>query len=82
MEKFPFLKNNQVAVLRAESASGIVCDEQFHRCITKNQKTFTVFQSIEDAGLYIDKIMATQSDFEFVIYGPGQRFLKFISKYQ
>jgi hypothetical protein len=72
MEKFPTLKPNQTALLRAESATGHVLDEKFDLAISDDQVVFTVFESEQEALIAAKKIISENKNIECIIYGPGE----------
>ncbi|KIO76014.1 hypothetical protein TH53_17505 [Pedobacter lusitanus] len=49
MEKFPQLKDRQVALLRADINTGIVLDRNYIYATTSDQEVYTVFDDINSA---------------------------------
>jgi hypothetical protein len=73
LEDFPELLHDQVALIRAEKATGIVLDDQFKRHISKEQVFYSVFENREMAMKYIDQCKRT--DVEFTIFGKRHELL-------
>lgn len=65
MEKFPQLKDRQVALLRADINTGIVLDKNYIYSTTSDQEVYAVFDDIDSA----KAIIAERKDIECVIYG-------------
>lgn len=81
IEVFPELKQNEVALLRAEVATSVVLDEAFHRVISAGQKVYTVFASIEEVLIIVKDIMVKMKSIECVIYGRDQSVLHYFSPF-
>lgn len=75
METFPELSSNQVALLRAEFATGHVLDELFVLAIDDTQKTYTVMETLSDAIVLSKKIVLERNDVECVVYGKNKEVL-------
>lgn len=75
MTTFPELSGNQVALLRAEFATGHVLDELFALAIYDSQKTYTVVGSLSDAIELSKKIVLERNDVECVVYGKNKEVL-------
>ena len=79
-EKFPKLKNNEVALVRAQINTGHVLDEYLRLATTKSQKAYTVFSSLEDAINYAKQFVAENRGVECNLYGSEANFLLRIDK--
>jgi hypothetical protein len=69
MEKFPLLKNEQVALLRADINTGIVLDENYIYATRSDQKVYDVFDHIDSAIKFAKRILSERRDVECGIYG-------------
>jgi hypothetical protein len=78
MEKFPELLSGQVALMRVDTNTGIVLDEQFKRSKDEIQKVYTVFDNENDALSVVREIMIERQDIEFIIYKSENKVLHFI----
>jgi hypothetical protein len=73
LEEFPQLLNNQVTLIRAEKATGIILDDQFKRHVSYEQVCYSVFENRELAMKYIDQCQRT--DVEFTLFGRNHELL-------
>jgi hypothetical protein len=78
MEKFPKLKSNQVALLRADINTGHILDEKFDIAVNDYQKVFTIFRSLEEALIFSKKLISEKNGVEVVIYGKGKQVLYYM----
>ena len=78
MEKFPKLKSNQVALLRADINTGHILDEKFDIAVNDYQKVFTIFRSLEEALIFSKKLISEKNGVEVVIYGKGEQVLYYM----
>ena len=51
--KFPNIKSEQVALLRSDYNTGHVLDDNYTLHINSNQEIYTIFDSLEDARVFI-----------------------------
>lgn len=79
MKAFPKLKAEQVAILRAETSTGHVLDENFELATNDEQEVYTVCESLHDAVNLVTTIMKERADIECVIYGSNKHVLKYLS---
>lgn len=82
MEKFPELKNNQVALLRANSQTGQVVNELLNLAVNDEQIVYTVFNGYHEALEAAKSIRIKEKDIECVVYGKDQEVLFYISPQQ
>ena len=75
MQKFPELKNNQVALLRANSQSGHVVDEMLNLATNDEQAVYTIFNSYYEALENAKSIISKENSTECVIYGKNKEVL-------
>lgn len=75
MKPFPYLKHNQVALIRAEKKTGHVLDEDFVLAVSDNQKVYTVFDSLDEGQAFAEKIISSNEEIEVVIYSNLQEVL-------
>ena len=68
MEKFPQLKNEQVALLRADINTGIVLDKDYIYATKSDQEVYAVFDHIDSAIEFAKSIISERSDVECGIY--------------
>ncbi len=69
MEKFPELKNEQVALLRADINTGIVLDKNYIYATKSDQEVYAVFDHIDFAIKFAKSIILERNDIECGIYG-------------
>lgn len=69
MEKFPELKNEQVALLRADINTGIVLDKDYINATRSDQEVYAVFDNIECAIKFAKSVISERNDIECGIYG-------------
>jgi len=79
MEKFPELKEGQVALLRADFKTGQVLDELFKEAIESDQEIYTVFDDKGDALQFAKTIIAARKDIECVISGEDGEMIFYIT---
>ena len=79
MQPFPELKDNQVALLRAELKTGHVVDENFNLAISDTQEVYTIFDDVETAVAFVKKTSEINKEFEFVIYGKDKSVINYIA---
>lgn len=75
MQSFPYLRFNQVALVRAEKKTGYVLDEELALALNDNQKVYTVFDSLNDAQVFAEKILSSNQEIEVAIYSDLQEVL-------
>lgn len=75
MRPFPHLKHNQVALVRTEKKTGHVLDEDFVLAVNDNQKVYTVFDSLDEAQTFAEKIISSNQEIEVGIYSDLQEVL-------
>ncbi|MDR3296511.1 MAG: hypothetical protein LBT26_11915 [Clostridiales Family XIII bacterium] len=74
-ETFPKVAPKQVVVIQAEHATGILLDQHFkHYKGHDGQEKYRVFDSLEMANAYIDKLKA-DLNLEFVVYNYKQEVI-------
>lgn len=78
MTNFPTIHDDQVALARAQKATGIILDEEFNIDISELKKVFTIFEGIQEAIDYIETIKSIRKDIEFIIYDKNQLVISFI----
>lgn len=78
LDNFPQLSNEQVALMRAAKATGVILDEDFKTLISDEQKMFTVFENLQQAKMYIDKILILRDDVDLTVFDKDQTMLVFI----
>jgi len=79
MENFPKLEGIQVAVIRAEVATGHMYDIDFNLVISDQQEIYSIFDSKEDAIDYIKNFIESNRKFEFTIFDKGGDLIKMIT---
>ena len=75
MQKFPELKNNQVALLRADTRTGIVVDEMLSPVINDEQIVYTILDSYYEALKIAESIIENEDNVDCLIYGKNQDVL-------
>lgn len=75
IEDFPFLKDGEVALIRARLATGHVVDETFQLAISASQKVFTVYSNVDEALRSANRIVKEHLDIEVVLYGKDKTVL-------
>jgi hypothetical protein len=81
MEKFPLLKNGQVALLRADINTGIVLDKNYVYATTPDQEVYVVFDNIDLAIEFAKLIIMERNDIECGIYGNDPVALLTLNRY-
>ena len=85
MEKkinFPVINSMQVVLLRSDYNTGHVLDENYLLHISNNQKMYTIFNSLEDAKIFITYEQVKWKAVEFTIYDNNNNVIyeSFIEK--
>ncbi|MCL1923959.1 MAG: hypothetical protein FWF50_00075 [Defluviitaleaceae bacterium] len=77
MLNFPRIKSSQLAVSRAERSTGIMLNEKFERHLNNNEEyvVFTIFESLDDARNYVDRLKIEREDIEFYVYNHLQELV-------
>lgn len=75
---FPKLQEHQVAIIMAQSSTGIILNEKLEVDISDGRDIYIVFENFENAKNYINDIKKSRTDIEFVIYDKGGLVLEFI----
>ena len=78
--KCPNLKEHQFSVLMSNSETGIILniDLDIHRQDEK-KTAYSVFESIEQAKEFINKISLINNKVEFIIYNSKQQVIEFVA---
>lgn len=79
MEKFPELKEGQVALVRADFKTGHVLDEAFKEAVESAQEIYTVFDDKGEALQFAKAIIAERKDIECVISGEDGEMIFYIT---
>ena len=79
MERFPELKEGQVALLRADFKTGHVLDELFNEALEIDQEIYTVFDDKNEALQFAKSIIAERKDIECVISGEDGEMIFYIT---
>jgi hypothetical protein len=79
MEKFPELKEGQVALLRADFRTGFVLDELFKEALESDQEIYTVFDDKDEALQFAKSIITARKDIECVISGEDGEMIFYIT---
>ncbi len=79
MEKFPELKEGQVALVRADFKTGHVLDEQFKEAVAIDQEIYTVFDDRAQALQFAKLMIAERKDIECVISGEDEEMIFYIT---
>jgi hypothetical protein len=79
MEKFPELKEGQVALLRADFKTGHVLDELFKEAVESSQEIYTVFDDKGDALQFAKSLITERKDIECVISGKDEELIFYIT---
>jgi hypothetical protein len=75
LQKFPELKNKQVALSRADARTGHVLDEMLKVVTNDEQKVYAVFSSYYDAVKFANAAMEAEKSVEFIVYGKNEEVL-------
>lgn len=65
--KFPLLKDNEVALMRADAESGLLLDEDFNP-FDGSKNLYTVFANNDEALKYIQQVVRKQRGTEAIVY--------------
>jgi hypothetical protein len=80
MESFPELKGAEIVLMRANTRTGHVLDDQFELATKDNQTVFTLFNDIETALSFAKSIVSQHKTIECVIYGKDKEVLHYITQ--
>ncbi|MCJ7936057.1 MAG: hypothetical protein MUW56_21115 [Chryseobacterium sp.] len=77
---FPTLKENEFTVLMANGETGIVLDINFniYQNNNENQHVYSIFENIQEAREFINRISGEYDKIEFIIYNSKQEVVEFI----
>jgi len=73
--KFPKITHSQVALIRADTFTGNILDEKFNLYISDSQIGYSVFNSKEEAIIYIRKIQMKKENIEFTILNSNEEVI-------
>jgi hypothetical protein len=79
MESFPELKGAEVVLMRADTRTGHVLDEQFELATKDSQTVFTLFNDVGTALSFAQSIVSQHTTIECVIYGKNKEVLHYIT---
>ena len=79
MERFPELKEGQVALVRADFKTGNVLDELFKEAIEIDQEIYTIFDDQNEALQFAKTLIAERKDIECVISGEDGEMIYYIT---
>ena len=79
MEKFPGLREGQVALRRAELSTGIILDENYVYAVRDDQKVYSVFNDIDTALKIAQQIIAERNNIECVVCGQNGIVIEYLS---
>lgn len=79
MQAFPKLKNDQIALLRAERTTGHVVDINLSLVISEQQEVYSIFENVDLARSYITSFLKTDDRFEYVLYNKDKVVVSFTS---
>jgi len=77
---FPELKENEVALVRAEQRTGHVLDEEFNLAMKEEQVVFSIFENEDEALNYAKSVLQKRPNLKCVIYGLNETVLHYICK--
>ena len=72
------MKDDQVALLRAEVNTGVILDENLDKAVTDIQVVYTVFDDLK-AAVSVANNLIKDGKIECVIYGKNQELVKYLS---
>ena len=73
--KFPKMKKNQVALLRSDTLTGNVLDVNFEIHISDSQIGYSIFNSEEEALIYINKIKSERKNIELTLLDFNEKVI-------
>jgi len=79
MERFPELKEGQVALVRADFKTGNVLDETFKEAIEIDQEIYTIFDDKSQALQFAKSLINERKDIECVISGEDGEMIYYIT---
>ena len=79
MERFPELKEGQVALVRADFKTGNVLDEAFKEAIGIDQEIYTIFDDKSEALQFAKALINERKDIECVISGEDGEMIYYIT---
>lgn len=79
MERFPELKEGQVALVRADFKTGNVLDELFKEAHEADQEIYTIFDDQNQALQFAKTLIAERKDIECVISGEDGEMIFYVT---
>jgi len=79
MERFPELKEGQVALVRADFKTGNVLDEAFKEAVEIDQEIYTIFDDKSQALQFAKSLINERKDIECVISGEDGEMIYYIT---
>ncbi|WP_199141764.1 hypothetical protein [Pedobacter sp. ASV12] len=77
-EKFPKLKEGQVALLVADRNTGIVLNENFNYATDASQKVYRIFENTDEALKYAKSLIFERNSVECYINESENKLLYFL----
>lgn len=77
MDEFPKLAEGQAALLRAESSTGIILDDNY-KYSRDNQKIYVVFDNADAALKAARKIVEERKDVDCIVYGQDGTLIEYL----
>jgi len=78
MQSFPILKDEQVALMRADIFKGRVLDELFLVARDDKQIVYTIINCFDEAIKIANQVIKEHTDVECLIYDRNQKVLSFL----
>jgi hypothetical protein len=72
-----FLKENQLALLKADSATGIVLTIDNKQRQSDSEQMYIVFESMEDVDKYVEMLNAADDTIECCVFNYKYELVKF-----
>lgn len=79
MKDFPLLSYNEVAILRVDTNTGHVLDENNKLYLNDNKKVYSIFSNIKQARVYANKVVNSNNNIEITVFDKNREVLVIIS---
>jgi hypothetical protein len=77
MENFPQIRENEFALMFADRNTGILLDEKFMWNFHMDKKVYKIFNSFEKVKEYVEPIISSRSDIDYVVYDCDENVISF-----
>ena len=79
--KFPRINANQVALLRVDSLTGILLDDNFRLFISEEQIAYSIFESYKDAMNYVESVIKPKETIDATLYDYSNNIIYYYNPF-